>query len=221
LYNRATLGKSPSARDVHKHRLVSIVGVAFVPKADGLVPGGVIGMLLSGDLSSVEIISARLILRSTTAADGDEACAEANASVALFMSWNPPASRDEFGGIHRALVAQMVNGENLSLTVRLLETREFLGSAGLHSADADFLETGIWIKQSAQKRGYGREAVAAVVAWASFKFQPSGLLWPVVDENIASRRLVESLGGQIIGTRRRQKAGDAERTQLIYRIPAV
>jgi RimJ/RimL family protein N-acetyltransferase len=178
-------------------------------------------MLLSGDLSHVEITSPRLILRSTTAADGDEAFSEGNASIARFMSWNPPASRDQFDGILRALMAQMVIGENLNLTVRLLETREFLGSAGLHSGDTDFLETGIWIKQSAQRRGYGREAVAAVVAWASFKFQPSGLLWPVVDENLASRRLVESLGGQIIGMRRRQKAGNVERTQLIYRIPAV
>ena len=126
-------------------------------------------MLLSGDLSHVEITSPRLILRSTTAADGDEAFREANASIARFMSWNPPASRDEFDGILRELMAQMVIGKNLSLTVRLLETREFLGSAGLHSGDADFLETGVWIKQSAQRRGYGRETVAAQVStvWSS------------------------------------------------------
>jgi RimJ/RimL family protein N-acetyltransferase len=176
-------------------------------------------MLLSGDLSHVAITSSRLALRSSTAADGDEAFAEGNAAIARFMSWNPPASRDEFDGIHRAILAQMVTGENLSLTVRLMATREFLGSAGLHPADADLLETGIWIKRSAQRQGYGREAVAAVVAWASRRFRPSGLLWPVVDENLASRRLVESLGGQIIGARRRQKPGDIERTLLLYRIP--
>jgi RimJ/RimL family protein N-acetyltransferase len=177
-------------------------------------------MDLSGDLSQVSISSPRLVLRSSTAADDDEAFAEANAAIARFMSWNPPASREEFDGTRRAILAQMSAGEGLSLAVRLSSTREFLGSAGLHPADEDLLETGVWIKQSAQRQGYGREAVAAVVAWASCTFQPSGLLWPVVDENIPSRRLVESLGGQIIGSRKRQKAGDIERTLLLYRIPA-
>jgi RimJ/RimL family protein N-acetyltransferase len=176
-------------------------------------------MQLSGDLSQVAISSPRLTLRSSTAADDDEAFAESNAAIARFMSWNPPASREEFDGIRKAILAQMLVGEGLSLAVRLSSTGEFLGSAGLHPANADLLETGIWIKQSAQRRGYGREAVAAVVAWASHRFRPSGLLWPVVDENIPSRRLVESLGGQIIGSRRRQKAGDVERTLLLYRIP--
>jgi RimJ/RimL family protein N-acetyltransferase len=175
---------------------------------------------LSGDLSRVEITSSRLALTSSTLGDGDEAFAESNATIARFMSWNAPASRDELDGIYRVTLAQMVAGENLSLTVRLLATREFLGSVGLHPADDDLLETGIWIKQSAQRQGYGREAVAAVVAWASHRFQPSGLLWPVVDDNLASRRLAESLGGQIIGSRQRQKAGDIERTLLLYRIPA-
>jgi RimJ/RimL family protein N-acetyltransferase len=176
-------------------------------------------MLLSGDLSHIEIASSRLILRSTTSADADDAFGEGTASIARFMSWNLSASRDEFDGIVRAMMTQAASGENLNLTVRLLSTGEFLGIAGLHSADLSFLETGIWIKQSAQRLGYGREAIAAVVAWASIKFQPSGLLWPVVDENLASRRLAESLGGQIIGTRRRQKDGDIARTLLIYRIP--
>jgi RimJ/RimL family protein N-acetyltransferase len=176
-------------------------------------------MQLWGDLSHVSIASPRLILRSSTAADDDEAFAEANAAIAHFMSWSPPASREEFDGNRRATFARMLAGEDLSLAVRLSSTGEFLGFAGLHSADDDWLETGIWIKQSAQRRGYGQEAVAAVLAWASRRFRPSGLLWPVVDENVPSRRLVESLGGEMIGSRRRQKAGDVERTLLLYRIP--
>ena len=83
------------------------------------------------------------------------------------------------------------------------------------------LETGIWIKESAQGRGFGREAVAAVIKWASETFQPSGFLYPVVDENVPSRRLAEALRGEIIGTRHRQKAGDKDRKLLLYRIPAL
>src|SRR6516162_7123577 len=82
-----------------------------------------------------------------------------------------------------------------------------------------------WKRESGSRnrhkgRGYGREAVAAVIGWASEKFHPSGFLWPVVDENIPSRRLAEALRGKIIGTRQRHKAGDKARKLLLYRIPA-
>jgi RimJ/RimL family protein N-acetyltransferase len=135
------------------------------------------------------------------------------------MSWNPPASEEDFRAIWQPTLADMAAGRQLSLTLRLTDSREFIGSAGLHPADGALLETGLWIKETAQGRGYGREAVAAVVAWASRRFQPSGFLYPVVDENLPSCRLAESLGAKIIGMRQRQKAGDAMRTLLVYCIP--
>lgn len=113
----------------------------------------------------------------------------------------------------------MKAGTQLGLVIRLTATNEFIGSAGLHPADDEWLETGVWIKEEAQGRGYGREAVATVVEWASALFHPSGFLWPVVDENMPSRRLAESLGSEIIGTRRRQKAGDISRMLLLYCLP--
>ena len=82
------------------------------------------------------------------------------------------------------------------------------------------LESGVWIKESAQGRGYVREAVAAVIKWASERFHPSGFLYPVVDENTPSRRLAEALRGEVIGTRQRHQAGDKKRRLLLYRIPA-
>jgi RimJ/RimL family protein N-acetyltransferase len=95
----------------------------------------------------------------------------------------------------------MKAGTELHLVIRLNSTDEFVGAAGLHPADGTMLETGIWIKESAQGHGYGREAVAAVIKWASEKFRPSGSLYPVVDANTPSRKLAEALGGKIIGTR--------------------
>jgi RimJ/RimL family protein N-acetyltransferase len=177
-------------------------------------------MILSGDLSQTLITSARLTLRAFTAADAAESFAEANARIAKFMSWNPPASECEFKAICQGHICKMKTGKELHLVIRLRSTKEFIGRAGLHPADATLLETGIWIKESAQGHGYGREAVAAVIKWAGEKFRPSGILYPVVDENTPSRRLVESLRGEIIGTRQRHKAGDKNRKLLLYRIPA-
>ena len=108
-------------------------------------------------------------------------------------------------------------GTELHLVIRLNGTDEFVGRAGLHPADGTMLERSM--DQMAQGHGYGREAVAAVTKWAGEKFRPSGFLYPVVDENIPSRRLAEALGGKIIGTRQRRKPGDKERKLLLYHIP--
>ena len=115
----------------------------------------------------------------------------------------------------------MKAGKELHLVIRLPKTNEFIGRASLNPADFALLETGLWIKESAQGYGYGREALAAVIKWASEKFHPSGFLYPVVDENTPSRRLAKALRGEIIGIRQRQKAGDNDRTLLLYRIPAL
>ena len=114
----------------------------------------------------------------------------------------------------------MKAGRELHLVIRHTITNEFIGRKGLNPADAALLETGVWIKESAQSRGYGREAVAAVIKWVSERFHPSGFLYPVVDENTPSPRLAEALRGEVIGTQQRHKAGDKKRTLLLYQIPA-
>jgi RimJ/RimL family protein N-acetyltransferase len=179
-----------------------------------------IPMVLSGDLSRTCITSARLTLRAFTAVDAAESFREANARIARYMSWNPPASETEFRAIWQGTLADMKAGIQLTLVIRITGTNEFVGSAGLHPADGASLETGIWIKESAQRRGYGREAITAVIRWASDTFHPSGFLYPVVDENTPSRRLAEALGAEITGTRQRKKPGDVNRNVLLYCIRA-
>ena len=176
-------------------------------------------MVLSGDPSHTLITSARLALPAFKAADAAELFEETSAAIARFMSWNPPASEREFEIIWQGRLSQMKAGAELHLVIRLNSTDEFVGAAGLHPADGTMLETGIWIKESPQGHGYGREADAAVIKWASEKFRPSGFLYPVVDANTPRRKPAEAFGGKIIGTRQRHKPGDKERKLLLYRIP--
>ena len=177
-------------------------------------------MFLSGDLSQTLIASERLTLRALTTVDAADSYGEVTARIAKFMSWSPPTSEREFETISQRQLSNMKAGKELHLAIRLASTNEFVGRMGLHPADSTLLETGIWIKQSAQRHGYGREAVVALIKWASTRFHPSGFLWPVVDENTPSRGLAEDLGGEIIGTHQKRKAGDKARTLLLYRIPA-
>jgi len=110
-------------------------------------------------------------------------------------------------------------GKDLHLVIRLKDTEEFVGRTGVHEAEGRMLETGIWLKEAAQGRGYGTETIAAVTQWAGENFCPSGFLYPVVEENLRSRRLAERLGGKITETRQRQKPGDEMRTLLLYHLP--
>jgi RimJ/RimL family protein N-acetyltransferase len=64
--------------------------------------------------------------------------------------------------------------------------------------------------------GYGREAVAALIQWASSRFGVAAFTWPVAEENIRSRRLAEALNGTRVGTLERSKY-----TALAYLIPAI
>lgn len=134
-------------------------------------------VLSDDDLSHTVITSARLVLRAFKAADAAESFEEASATIARFMSWNPPASEREFETIWQRHLLQMKAGTELHLVIRLNSTDEFIGRTGLQPADGTLLETGVWIKESAQGRGYGREAVAAVTKWAGEKFRPSGFLY--------------------------------------------
>lgn len=92
-------------------------------------------MVLSGDLSHTSITSARLALRAFTAADAAESFEEASATIARFMSWNPPASEREFETIWQGHLSHMKLGTELHLVIRLNGTDEFVGRAGLHPAD--------------------------------------------------------------------------------------
>jgi RimJ/RimL family protein N-acetyltransferase len=89
-----------------------------------------------------------------------------------------------------------------------------LGLVGLHAAKTTRPEIGIWIREDVHGNGIGREAVAALAAWASGEFDPDYFEYPVAEENLASRRIAEGLGGSIVETRSNLKY-----TSVVYRIP--
>jgi RimJ/RimL family protein N-acetyltransferase len=170
------------------------------------------------DLTNVSIRSPRLSLRSFTAADAPESFAESTPTLTRFMGWDPSPSLSAFAEIWHDWLPRMAAGTDLHLVIRLGSTREFLGMAGLHGIGGDEPEIGIWIKEKAHRLGYGREAVGAVIAWAPGRIEAAGFCYPVVVENRPSRRLVESLGGILAGTRELKKPSGKVLDEVVYRI---
>jgi RimJ/RimL family protein N-acetyltransferase len=172
-------------------------------------------------LSAIEITSTRLCLRSFKAQDAAESFAEATPTLTRFMGWDPSPSLAAFAEIWRDWLPKMAAGTDLVLTVRLRSTGEFLGMAGLHFIGQPEPEIGIWVKEAAHGVGYGREAVAAVVAWHSRDSGTNGFTYPVAIENWRSRSLAESLGGQLVGTRELHKPSGVVLNEVVYLVPAI
>ena len=178
-------------------------------------------MRAAGDLRAISITSDRLHLHAFTPKDAAEAFALATPTLTRLMGWDPSPSLEAFSDIWRAWLPAMAAGTDLALAVRLNATGEFLGMAGLHRIDCPQPEIGIWIRESAHGLGNGREAVAAVIRWATASIGSAGFVYPVAIENGASRRLAESLGGVPAGTRVLEKPSGVTLDEVVYRIAAI
>src|SRR5205807_3377603 len=88
----------------------------------------------------------------------------------------------------------------------------------LHGIGRGEPELGIWIKEAAHGRGYGREAIAALLRWAGAHLGVTGFVYPVAEGNGPSRRLAESLGGAIIAMRKLRKPTGVILDEVVYRI---
>jgi RimJ/RimL family protein N-acetyltransferase len=159
--------------------------------------------------------SERISLKPFTAADADEIFACITPEITRFMSWEPPTSPAAFAQIWQSWLPSIVGGSDLHFVVRSSIDGRCLGIVGLHAAHTKCPELGIWITEDVHGQGFGREAVAAVAAWASEKFNPNYFEYPVAEENVASRRIAESLGGSIAERRMNPKY-----TSVVYHIPA-
>ena len=72
---------------------------------------------------------------------------------------------------------------------------EFIGGGSLSHIDTSTPEFGVWVKKSAHGNKYGREAMTALKLWADQNIEYEYLKYPVAIQNIASRKIPESLGG--------------------------
>jgi RimJ/RimL family protein N-acetyltransferase len=136
------------------------------------------------------------------------------------MKWDPAPTSAEYEKTWREWLPKMAAGTDAYLVIRLGRNGEFLGLAGLHKIDTAEPFVGIWIKEARQGEGYGREAVSALISFASRVLGKSRLVYPVAVENRASRRVAEKLGGTIAGTWTLRKRGGIELPALTYSIAA-
>lgn len=161
----------------------------------------------------IVIRSPRLQLSQFQIGDAREVFGCITPAVARFMPWEPPSWSEYVTRCEKRVQAPEPN--KFSFVIRRLDNDECLGMASLEDADLVWPELGLWLKESAHRQGFGREAVAALVDWGHTSLGKGSFVYPVAVQNIASRRIADSLDGEIIVTRTHPKYDS-----VIYRIPS-
>jgi RimJ/RimL family protein N-acetyltransferase len=113
-------------------------------------------------------------------------------------------------------------GNNLQFVIVSKPAGEFLGCCGLHGeGKIRTPELGIWIKKAAHGKGYGKEAIQTLVSWTWNNIDLDYLIYPVDRKNIASCKIPESLGGEIIKELKIETPTCKILDEVIYKIERV
>lgn len=116
----------------------------------------------------------RLVLRRLRGEDAPAlATYRSDPEVARFQGWGPTFSEDRARALVDAMGARQPGEDGwFQFAVAHGDTDDLLGDVGLRTFDVRHAEIGFTLARSAQGRGYAREAVGAVLAYA---FGPLGV----------------------------------------------
>ncbi|RLM16828.1 GNAT family N-acetyltransferase [Gibbsiella quercinecans] len=157
--------------------------------------------MIYSDLSQCRLNTDRLLIAPFTAADAEEVYQAITPTLTRYMNFEPSPSPEEFANVWQGWLPLIREGEEAIFIARLCGSKQFVGMVGAHNLQSKTPELGVWVAESLHNQGYGREMVRAVAAWASERYHPKHFVYPVAEQNTASRRIAEALGGVINGRR--------------------
>lgn len=171
------------------------------------------------DLSTLDIETERLRLRAYREEDAEEIHGATTPDICRYMTFNPSASAQELRSVGRKWLAMAIEGREVAAVIRNKASGRFLGMGGLHYRNDPLPGLGIWIRADAHGRGYGREAIVGLIAFARETLDERAVLYSVAKDNAPSRRIPESLGGTVCGDDTIQRPNGPAYPGVIYRIP--
>lgn len=145
----------------------------------------------------MRIETERLLLVPLSMQWKEEIFREFTPEVTVFMMPKTPTDISETEEFIRSTEEKMKKEEEIVFVILLRSSGDFLGCVGLHEMNTKTPEFGIWLKKSAHGNRYGREAVTAIKKEIDRHLSYDYLVYPVDRDNIASRKIPESLGGTV------------------------
>jgi len=144
-------------------------------------------------MQSITIETERLLLVPITLQYTEEIFKEFTSEITSYMFPKPAENIAETKGFIQDSIDRMNMWINYQAVILDKNTQEFLGCVWLHIKNPIAPELGIRIKKSAFGKKIGREAVAWLANRAQKNLDFEYLFYPVDKDNVASRKIVESL----------------------------
>ena len=170
------------------------------------------------DTSSTIIETDRLRLKAMTPEYVEDIFREFTPAITTYMMPKPAQTIDETVAFVEQSIKKNKEGSNLQVVILNKITGEFFGCAGVHHMNTKTPALGIWVKKSAHGHGYGKEAVIALKKWTDQHVSYDYIIYPVAQENQPSRRIPESLGGEVAREYEEVNMSGKQQHLLEYRI---
>lgn len=147
------------------------------------------------DTSNLKLETENLFLKAISLDYKDNIFREFTPEITTYMLSKSPDHISETVEFIKTGMEKNKEGQDFYAVVLNKENGEFLGGTGIHNIDSKTPMLGIWIKKSAQGKGYGKEAIRELKKWADKNLAYDYILYQADKSNAASKRIPESLGG--------------------------
>lgn len=143
--------------------------------------------------SDIIIKTENLTLKTVDSTYIDDILKHFTKEVTRYMPFNPEGDKKEISDFVENSERTLLQNTDLVMVV-LDSNKEFIGCCGIHNITKESVELGLWLKIGSQGKGLGTEIVAALIRFLEDHFTFKYILYPVDEENIASRKIPEKLG---------------------------
>ncbi|MCJ7934653.1 MAG: GNAT family N-acetyltransferase [Chryseobacterium sp.] len=147
-------------------------------------------MILNKD---IRIKTDRLVLQPVEELYIDDINTYFTAEVTRYMPFNPDGDRNNIFVFVKESKKSLLKNTDLVM-VALDHHNNFTGCCGIHNITEESAELGLWLKKGKQGIGLGTEIIVALIEFLESNFTFKYIVYPVDQENIASRKIPEKLG---------------------------
>ncbi|WP_284461835.1 GNAT family N-acetyltransferase [Chryseobacterium sp.] len=142
---------------------------------------------------NIRIKTDRLVLKPVEELYIDDINTYFTTEVTRYMPFNPDGDRNDI--LVFVKESKKLLSENTDLVMVALDgDNNFMGCCGIHNITEESVELGLWLKKDAQGIGLGTEIIAALIEFLEHNFTFKFIVYPVDQENTASRKIPEKLG---------------------------
>ncbi|MDN3694891.1 GNAT family N-acetyltransferase [Chryseobacterium tructae] len=113
--------------------------------------------------------------------------------VTRYMPFNPQGDKKEIENFVQTSKENLLQNTDLVMVV-LDSNRDFIGCCGIHNITEESIEVGLWLKENSQGKGLGTEIITTLIEFLENNFTFKYIMYPVDEENIASKKIPEKLG---------------------------